>query len=180
MALLDLWRETHRSSQVGTGISGNFWSFEKHVEDPFKFQGKCGLSLETLQHKRVSSSMQVRISSFAWSCGGKLRVPLRLCVDLGDPSCLHREVRSPLALRGEPRDSSHFATGINRASSLVDAGTSGFLSFSDFHHRISAELEQESQASSCVEEWNSACLSNCSGGDSPLIELYLEPVGFSG
>ena len=115
-----------------------------------------------------------------WSCGGKLRVPLRLCVDLGDPSCLHREVRSPLALRGEPRDSSHFATGINRASSLVDAGTSGFLSFSDFHHRISAELEQESQASSCVEEWNSACLSNCSGGDSPLVELYLEPVAFSG
>ena len=84
------------------GISGNFWSFIKHVEDPFKLQGKRGLSLETLQHKRVSSSMQVRISSFAWSCGGKLRVPLELPVDLGDCSCFFREVRSPLALQGPP------------------------------------------------------------------------------
>ena len=84
------------------GISGNFSSFIKHVEDPFKVQGKRGLSLETLQHKRVSSSMQVRISSFAWSCGRKLRVPLELPVDLGDCWCFLREVRSPLALQGPP------------------------------------------------------------------------------
>ena len=63
-------------------ISGNFWSFVKHVEDPFKLQGKCGLSLETLQHKRASSSGQARISSFARSWGGKLRVPLKLPVNL--------------------------------------------------------------------------------------------------
>ena len=29
--------------------------------------------------------MQGRISWVAWSCGGKIRVPLELCVDLGDP-----------------------------------------------------------------------------------------------
>ena len=46
--------------------------------------------------------------------------------------------------------------------------------------RVSAELEQESQASSCVEEWNSACLSSCSQVDRTLVELYLEPAGFSG
>ena len=39
-------------------------------------------------------------------------------------------------------------------------------------------LEQESQASSSVEEWISACLSSCSRGDRPLVELYLEPTGF--
>ena len=50
-----------------------------------------------------------------------------------------------------------------RASSRVEAGTSGVLSISDFDHRVSAELEQENQASSCVEEWNSAFLSSCSG-----------------
>ena len=43
-----------------------------------------GLSLETLQRKRASSSVQARISSFAWSCARKLRVPLELRVDLGD------------------------------------------------------------------------------------------------
>ena len=67
-----------------------------------------------------------------------------------------------------------------RASSPVEAGTSGFLSISDFDRRVSAELEQESQASSSVEGWNSACLSSCSWADRPLVELYLEPAGFSG
>ena len=66
-----------------------------------------------------------------------------------------------------------------RASYRVEAGNSGFLSIFDFDHRVPAELEQESQASSCVEEWNSACLSSCSGGYRPLVELYVEPVGFS-
>ena len=67
-----------------------------------------------------------------------------------------------------------------RASSRVEAGTSGFLSISDFDRRVSAKWEQESQASSCVEEWNSTCRSSCSQGDRPLVELYLELVGFSG
>ena len=44
-----------------------------------------GLSLEMLQRKRASSSMQGRISWFAWICGEKLTVPLELHVDLGDP-----------------------------------------------------------------------------------------------
>jgi len=40
-------------------------------------------------------------------------------------------------------------------------------------------LGQESQASSCVEEWNSACLSSCSRSDRPLVELCVEPAVFS-
>ena len=67
-----------------------------------------------------------------------------------------------------------------RASSRVEAGTSGFFSISDFDHRVPAALEQESQASSCVEEWNSSCLCSSSPGDRPLVELYLEPASFSG
>ena len=46
-----------------------------------------------------------------------------------------------------------------RASSRVEAGTSGFLTISDFDCRVSVELEQESQASSCVEEGTSGFLS---------------------
>ena len=38
---------------------------------------------------------------------------------------------------------------------------------------------QESQASSWVEAWNSACLSRCPRGERPLVELYLEPGVFS-
>ena len=50
-----------------------------------------------------------------------------------------------------------------RASPRGEAGTSGFLCVSDSDHRVPAELGQESQASSCKEEWNSACLSRDSG-----------------
>ena len=66
-----------------------------------------------------------------------------------------------------------------RDSSRVDAGTSGFLSISDSEGRVLAELGQERQASFCVEAWNSVCHSICSRGDRSLVELYLEPMGFS-
>ena len=67
-----------------------------------------------------------------------------------------------------------------RASSRGEAGTSGFLCVLDSDCRVPAELGQESQASSCVEEFNSSCLSSCSRGDRPLVELSVEPAGFSG
>ena len=51
---------------------------------------------------------------------------------------------------------------------------------SDSDRRVPGKLLQESQASSCVENWNSACLSSCSRGDRPLVELYLIPVAFPG
>ena len=38
-----------------------------------------------LQHKRASSGMEGEISWFLWRCGGKLRVPLELLGDLGNP-----------------------------------------------------------------------------------------------
>ena len=41
------------------------------------------ISLETLQRKRASSRVEGRISWFLSSGGGKLRVPLELCGDLG-------------------------------------------------------------------------------------------------
>ena len=69
---------------------------------------------------------------------------------------------------------------MNRASSRVEAGTSGFLSISDIDLRVSSDLEQGAQASSFVEAWNSNCLFSCSWGIRPLVELYLEPAAFSG
>ena len=61
------------------------------------------------------------------------------------------------------------------AASRVEAVNSGFLSISDFDQRVPAEL-----GLSCVEEWNSACLSSFSGDYRPLVEFYLGPAGFSG
>ena len=89
-------------------------------------------------------------------------MPLELHVDLGNCSCLLRVVRSLLAFRGAPLDSSLITTGMNSASSGVEAGTSAFLSFSEIDLSVSTKLEQGSHASSCFEAWNSACLSSCS------------------
>src|SRR5574337_159266 len=50
---------------------------------------------------------------------------------------------------------------------------------SDSDRKVPADLGQESQASSWVEAWNSACLSRCPRGERPLVELYLEPGVFS-
>ena len=58
--------------------------------------------------------------------------------------------------------------------------TSGVLSISDSGRRVPAEYGQESHASSSVDEWISACLSSCSRSDRPLVELSVEPAGFSG
>ena len=62
----------------------------------------------------------------------------------------------------------------------MQAGTSGVLSISDSGRRVPAEYGQESHASSSVEEWISAFLASCSWSDRPLVELCVEPVGFSG
>ena len=58
---------------------------------------------------------------------------------------------------------------MNRASSQIEVRTYRFLSISDIDLGVSAELEHESQASSCVEAWNSAYLSRCSWGVRSLV-----------
>ena len=80
----------------------------------------------------------------------KLRVPLELCVDLEDCSCLLREVRSALALRGAPRDSSHIAARMNRASSRVEAGKTGLFLTCGGKLSISLELGRVSLETSGV------------------------------
>ena len=106
---------------------------------------------------------------------------LSSCVSTwGTRSCLLRELKSPLASGGAPRIYSRFASGMNRASSRVEVGTSGFPSISDIDLEVSAELEQGSQASSFIDAWNSACLSSCSWSVKPLVELYLEPAALFG
>ena len=52
----------------------------------------------------------------------------------------------------------------HRASPRVEAGASGFLFSSDVDLGVPMEFQQGSQASSCVETWNSASLSMCKRG----------------
>ena len=91
----------------------------------------------------------------------KLKVPLELRGNLGDPLMFRGGSQICFLVARDPRDSSHIAVGMNRASSRVEAGTSGFLSISDTDLMVSVEFEQGRQASSCVEALNSAFLLSC-------------------
>ena len=82
-ALLGLWQETQHSSRVGTGIWGKFWSFIKRGKYPFEFQeGTWAFFGNASTYKGLLK--RAGDKWFAWSCGGKLMLPLKLCVDLGD------------------------------------------------------------------------------------------------
>ena len=65
---------------------------------------------------------------------------------------------------------------------LISSGGRNFrvLLISDSDRRVPADWGQECRVSSWVEAWNSAFLSRCPWGERPLVELDLEPGGFSG
>ena len=123
---------------------------------------------------RASRCVEEGLSRSFSGCGGKPSFP---STSAGDLKELPR-----VPLRGEgycgvgvaSPDSTGFGQW-QRASCRVEAGSSGFLSVSDSDHRDPAELIQESQASSCVEECISTCLPSCSRGDRSLVELYVDP-----
>ena len=56
-----------------------------------------------------------------------------------------------------------------RASSGVEAGTSGFLSISDSDRKVPAELGQESQASSCLRNGTPLASRVVQGVSGPLL-----------
>ena len=137
-----------------------------------------GLSLEMLQCQGPHQACRVNFW-FACSCGRKLRVPLELRVDLGGHLVSPQGSEISFCVeRGTFRFLTHRCR-ISGASSGGEAGSSAFLSISDIDLGVSADLVQGSQASSCAEAWNSACLSSCSWDVRPLVKLYLEAVSFS-
>ena len=129
------------------------------------------ISLKTLQLERASYHVEGRISWFLWSCGGKLRVPLELRGDLGDPLVFPQGSQICFQTRGALQDSSPITAGMNRASSRVEAGTSGFLSSSDRDLGVPMEIPLGFQMSYRVGAWNSTSLSRCKSGVSPPVVL---------
>ena len=67
----------------------------------------------------------------------------------------------------------------HRASSRVEAGTSGFLSSAAMDLGVPMELHQGSQATSRVETWNSASLFRCKSVIRLPVDLALRSGAFS-
>ena len=87
-------------------------------------------------------------------------------------------------LIGPLKNASRMTTIVSKFIPLLFTGTAICLVNSAGQTNIGAEgaffagpadWGQESQASSWVEAWNSACLSRCPRGERPLVEMYLEP-----
>ena len=108
-----------------------------------------GISFETLQLKRASSGVEGRISRFLSSCGGKkLRVPLELHGDLGDPLVFPQGSQIPFQIaRGTSGFLSRCCRGIGphfemrwgpQASSPFLTSISGFLW--SFHRGVRPRL----------------------------------------
>ena len=67
---------------------------------------------------------------------------------------------------------------LKRATSRVEVGPSGFLSFSDVDLGVCLQFQTGSQVSSYVEAWNSAFLSSCKRGFRLPVELNWGPGAF--
>ena len=135
------------------------------------FKRKRGIRLETLLWKRASSHVEGRISWFFSSCGRKLEVPLELRQGPQGPACVASEkpglfssfeghVRIPLE-----------SLPVNRTVSRVQLVDSVFLSSGDRDLGLLIKVQLGSQASSGVEAWNFAFLSNCQRGVRPPVEF---------
>ena len=143
----------------GDGYLRKLLGFHKGFQVPFRDpRGNVGFLGKRCSVKGPHLTLRGEFCVFLWSCGRKLRVPLELCGGLGDPLVFPQEVRSAFELRGEPWDSSHVTAGMSRASSRVEAGTTVFRPSAHMDLRDLMDAQQGSQASFCVEKWNSASL----------------------
>ena len=165
----------------GDVCSGKLLEFPKACQVPFGFpKGNVSILWISWSVKGPPQACRGEFLGLPGVMAERLGFLLSSLSTRGSRSCFLREVRSPLALQGAPRDSLHIAAGMNRGSFRVEGGNSRFLSISDVDLGVSVELEKGSQAMSCDEAWNSSCLSSCSCCVRPLVKVDLAPVAFSG
>ena len=101
-------RDSRASSQLETGMSGNFLSFSKGVNDPWMFQRLGEISLETPQRKRASSRLRGETPGFSLVAAGALD--------------LRRGPQGPALLASGKASPHASCSGACRDSSPVDAG----------------------------------------------------------
>ena len=112
----------------GDGYVGRLLGFHKGCQVPFLLpRGKVGFLRKHCSIKGPHLAWRGEFRGFCGVVVGSSQL-LSSCVGTwGAHSCFLREVRSPLELRGAPRDSSRVTAGMNRASSQVPEGASPFL-----------------------------------------------------
>ena len=114
----------------GDVCSGKLLEFPKACQVPFGFpKGNVSILWISWSVKGPPQACRGEFLGLPGVMAERLGFLLSSLSTRGSLSCFLREVRSPLALQGEPRDSSHIIAGMNRASSRVEVGTRGSSPF---------------------------------------------------
>ena len=166
-------------SRGTTTMSGSLSCGAREVRSPCAWRGRVPHGSRVMEGDRASRRVEEGLSRSFSGCGGKPSFPSTSARNLRELPRVPLRVEGYCGVGVASPDSTGFGQW-QRASCRGEAGSSGFLSVSDSDRRVPAELVQESQASSCVEECISACLPSCSRGDRPLVELYVDPELLSG
>ena len=113
-------------------------------------EGERVIALESWERTRASRRIEEGLSRSFSGCGGKPSLPSTSAGDLRELPRVPLRGQGYCVVGGTSRTPLGLAQW-KKASSRVEAGTSGFLSISDSDRRVPAELEEESQASSYLQ-----------------------------
>ena len=165
-------------SRGTTRMSGSLSCGAREVRSPCTWRGGVPHGSRVMGGDRASRRVEEGLSRSFSGCGGKPSLPSASAGDLRELPRVPLRGEGCCGVSGASSDPDGFGAR-KRASSRGEAGTSGFLSVSDSDRRVTPEVGKESDLI-MSEEGNSACLSSCSGGLRPLVELCVEPAGVSG
>ena len=142
-------------------------------------EGELVITLDSWEAARFSRGFEEGLSRSFLGCGGKPLFPSTSAADL-------RELPT-VPLRGEgccvvgraSRDSAGFGA---MEEGLISRGGRNLRLPLGFGLRLHGPCSVGTGESCLVlsEEWNSGCLSSCSGSLRTLVELCVDPAGFSG
>ena len=144
MVFLELRRQRGVSHELRRGTQGASRMVPGKSVLHSSYEGERSIALESWEGNLASRRVEEGLSRSFSGCSRKPWVPSPCASDLREllrviyvKSGILWSWEGPL---GTPLGLLQWKT----ASSRVEAGTSGFLSISDFDHRVSAELEQQS------------------------------------
>ena len=137
------------------------------------------MALESREGTRATRRVEEGLSRSLSGCGGKPSFPSTSAGDLREPPRVPLRGERYCGVGGASQDSAGFGA---MEEGLISRGGKNLRLPLRFGRRPQGPCRVGTGEPGPVlsEEGNSACLSSCSGGLRPLVELCVAPVGVSG
>ena len=179
MGFLELRHKCGVSHVVRLGAQGSSCAAPGKSGLHARGEGERVLALESREGTRASRRLEEGLSRSLSGGGGKPSCPSPSAGDLRELPRVPLRGGGSCGGGGAPRDSA--GSGATEEG-LTSRGGRHLRLPLRFGLRLHGPCSVGTGESGLVlsEEWNSSCLSSCSGGLRPLVELCVEPAGFSG